>query len=369
LMRKFILLFLVVLIFKVATSQVYSDAQLKTAYIYNFALNIEWPNEKELKSFKIGILGNDTALYNNLSLLSTTKSVRGLPITVVKYTELQEILNDNPQLIYLTYDKSQDIKLIFYEIIQHSILLVTDQATQTIYVMLNFKVSPVTKKITFEMNKQNIEDQKFKILPNLLLMGGSELEKTTLYKMKEEELNKEKQIVKEQQEKLIRQQKIIDSQLSSINKQEIIIKKNKKSVDSLLLEINKQQEKLNYQNQNLEKLQVAIRQQQLALATKVNELRIQQDSAERQKILILSQREQIKEKLNQLDRLNTEIAEKEKSLKEQEKRVQGLQSRLKVQQIFMILMGLIIALVLFIIIYIFRSYRQKKALNEKLVQK
>jgi len=75
------------------------------------------------------------------------------------------------------------------------------------------------------MNKQNIEDQKFKILPNLLLMGGSELEKTTLYKMKEEELNKEKQIVKEQQEKLIRQQKIIDSQLSSINKQEIIIKK------------------------------------------------------------------------------------------------------------------------------------------------
>lgn len=368
-MRKVLLVLTFVLLSQIAKNQVYSDAQLKTAYIYNFALNIEWPNEKELKSFKIGILGTDSALYNNLSLLATTKTLRGIQIVVVKYTEMQEILNDKPQLVYLTYDKSQDIKQIFYEIIQQPILLVTDQATQNIYVMLNFKVSPVTKKITFEMNKKNIEDQKLKILPNLLLLGGTELDQKQLYKLKEDELAKEKEIVKEQQEKLRKQQVIIDSQLTSINKQETIIKRNKKSVDSLMIEIRKQQERLSIQNQNLEKLQVAIRQQQLALANKVNELRIQQDSAERQKILILSQREQIREKLSQLDKLNNEISEKEKSLNEQESRLRGLQDKLKIQQIFMMLMGLIIALVVFIIIIIFRNYRQKKALNDKLVQK
>ena len=368
-MKKYLLLTLLVLITKIAQNQVYSDAQLKTAYIYNFALNIEWPNEKELKTFKIGILGTDSALFNNISLLATSKTVRGIKITVVKYNEIQDIINDKPQLIYLTYEKSQDIKQTFYEIIQQPILLVTDQATQNIYVMLNFKVSPVTKKITFEMNKKNIEDQKLKILPNLLLLGGTELDQKQLYKLKEEELAKEKEIVKEQQEKLVKQQKIIDSQLLSISKQEIIIKRNKKSVDSLMIEIKKQQERLNIQNQNLEKLQVAIRQQQLALANKVNELRVQQDSAERQKSLILSQREQIREKLSQLDKLNNEISEKEKSLIEQESRLKGLQDKLKIQQIFMALMGLIIALVVFIIIIIFRNYRQKKALNEKLVQK
>ena len=117
-MKKFLLLIFVVLLNQIAKNQVYSDAQLKTAYIYNFAQNIEWPNEKELKTFKIGILGTDSALYNNLSLLATTKTLRGLQIVVVKFTEMQEVLNEKPQLVYLTYEKSQDIKQIFYEIIQ-----------------------------------------------------------------------------------------------------------------------------------------------------------------------------------------------------------------------------------------------------------
>lgn len=356
------------LIFK-SYSQIYTDAQIKTAFIYNFALNIEWANEQSLKKFTIAVYGNDSAIVKQLTNLGNSKTIKNLPVEIYNSNDIQSILQHNPQLIYLPADYKDQIKSVYYEILSMPILLVSDDASQTLYVMLNFKTEVVTKKITFELNTKNVEDQHLKILPHLLMLGGSELDQKMLYKLKEDELAKEKEIVKQQQEQLLKQQQVIDSQLLSIKKQEDLIKINKKSVDSLMKQIKVQQDRLFSQNQYLEKLQLAVKQQQNVLSRKVQEMRIQQDSIERQKTLIVSQREQIREKLSKLDNLNTEITNRQKQLDSQKQQMNQLQGKLKIQEIFMILMLLIIALVVFIVIVIFRNYKQKKDLNDKLVQK
>lgn len=347
----------------------YTDAQLKTAFIYNFALNITWPNENELDTFTIAVPEIDSALVNNFKILAKTKKIKNLPIKVITFKDYRQILKKNVQIIYLNAELSQDIKMIYYDILQSPILLVTDNAIQNIYVMINFKISTITKKLTFEVNLKNIEDQKLKTSSSLVLLGGSELDQKQLLKEKEQELQKEKELVKKQQELLEKQNRKIDSQLIAIRKQEEIIRKNQLTFDSLMRQIKKQQEYLAQQNAQLEKLQYNIKVQENLLNQKNLELKQQQDSVEKQRALLLSQKELIREKMAHLEVLNNEIAKKEKALQEQKLMIEGLEDTLQMQKIFMGLMGVIILLVIFIIVIIYKNFKEKKRFSEELMQK
>ncbi len=366
-MRKFLLIFslLTPLILK---AQTYTDAQIKSAYIYNFMVNIEWPNESELSEFKICVYGNDTSVVPHLKTLSKTKEIRGLPIKIYSSNNFQEILNQNPQTIFVTKDVTPNMKSIYYKVVTSPILLVSDNASQLLYIMINFKISS-DNKLTFELNSENIENQGLKTLPKLLVLGGTELDVRKLYKLKEQELKAEKQKVKEQEQRLLRQQSLIDSQLVEIDRQNNIIDKRKRAIDSLRMQIVNQQEVLNKQNKNLELLHFDIAKKQNLLNKKMLQLQSQQDSIEKQKSLIEAQKSQISEKLDKLDDLNIEIAQREEEIEKQKSELTNLHSTVENQRLYMWLMGIILLLVIFIIIYIFFNFKQKKRLNKKLIQK
>lgn len=366
-MKKFIIFILIFSPFVIKAQQ-YSDAQIKAAYIYNFMSNIEWTNEKELKVFKIGVYGADTTILPFLKELSKTKDLRGLPIKIIYSTDIDDIIKENIQLIYISEDKRDETKAIYYEIVAKPILLVSDNSVQTLYVMLNFKYS-VDKKISFEINKKNVEGQNFIILPKLLVHGSTELDLKQLYKLKEEELSKEREIVLLQEQKLKEQQSLINQQLKSIEEQNLLIGRRKKSIDSLVIQMEKQNIVLKAQSENLAKLNEEIIFQQQILRQKVAILDAQTDSIEIQKQRIEKQKTLMNENLTKLEEMNSEIAERGLAIENQKKELSNLHGTVENQKKYMGFMAVIIILVLGFIIYVYKSYRQKKRFSDELYVK
>lgn len=360
----FILLFIPLIL----NSQNYSDDQIKAAYIYNFLVNIEWPDEDNLDEFKICVLGTDTTIVPFLKSLASSKKIRNIDISIYTTESLSDILTLSPQVVYVPESDVGNLKKIYYEILTNPILLITDNSTQLLYVMLNFKVS-ADNKIEFDLNTQNIENQGLKILPKLLVLGGTELQVRELYQLKEQELQNEREIIRLMEERLLKQQLLIDSQLVEIQKQNELIEIRKKSIDSLRNQIVKQKAILDNQSENLEELQFNIKQQQNLLSQKIIELNAQQDSIQKQKDLISTQQIEIEEKLTKLNQLNSDIALRETEIENQKNELNNLQGTVENQRLYLLFMAVILALVVFIIIYIYRNFREKKKLNDKLVQK
>ncbi|MBN2891551.1 MAG: DUF4154 domain-containing protein [Bacteroidales bacterium] len=366
-MRK-ILIFISLIAPFFAFSQKYSDSQIKAAYIYNFVVNMEWPEENSLDEFKIAVLGNDTSVVPYLRLLESDKKVRNLPIKIIANSDIDFILSQNPQAIFVTKDMNTGLKSLYYSIITKPILLISDDAERILYVMLNF-IYTDENKISFELNKKNIQDQGLDILPKLLVLGGTELDVRELYKLKEEELENEKEIVKTQELKLEEQSKQIEAQLLSIQQQNILIETRKKSIDSLKFEVDKQKNVLATQGQNLLELREEITLQQNVLKQKLLVLEQQKDSIEAQQWEISNQKAMMDENTKRLESLNDEISMREKDIEKQKAELSNLQGTVESQKKFMGLMGLVILLVLVIVIIIYRNFKQKKRLSEELSDK
>ncbi len=365
-MKHYSIFILFIIITQNLFSQNYSEQQIKTAFVYQFCNNIEW-TDQDFEEFTIAFLGKDSLYIENLKILAETKKIKNTPIKVISSTNYNSLLLAQPQVLIVEKDYNENLKSIYYDILLKQILLITDQAGKQIYIMLNF----VKKegKITFELNRKNIEDQNLKILPKLLLLGGTELDVKELYKQKEKELAEERQIVQEQQEQLKVLQEKIAEQMIDIQKQSEIIEQKKKSVDSLLTQIKTQKKVLETQKQMLAQLQNSVKAQQKKLQEKTMLLMKQQDSIKVQKNRIAEQQKQINEKLTKLDELNSEINEREAAIEEQKKTMLKLQSVVSLQRKSMFLLIIFILLLGFIVYYVFKNYRQKKELNQKLVQK
>ena len=363
---KHICLFLLLLP-SFAYAQNFNKAQIKTAFIIKFINNVEWPNIEDFDEFKIAIYGQDTSIRNSLVLLAQSKNIKNLPIKIFYSDNFSSISLCNPQVIYIAPNKNYQIKEIYYATLTMPILLISDNAQKKIYTMLNFKYN--NNNISFELNKINITNQNLKILPKLLFLGGNELSYKNLYDFKQKELLKEKEVVKNQQDKLKIQNKILDNQIDSINILNSQIEQKKKDIDSLAYSVALQQKYLQEKNTLLNNLKINIEAQKIILNKKTKQLHAKKDSILSQKNIILTQKKHINQKLSKLNSLNSDYLKRETDIKNQKKQLISLQNTISLQKLVMILLVVTLILIILFIIFSIKSFNKNKALNKKLVIK
>lgn len=349
-------------------SQQYNYSQIKSAFIYNFANNIQWPNINQLSNFKIAIFGQDSSMQKYLTLLAKTKKVNNLNIEIIYSSNFNKIYQQNPQIIYVVEENNFLLKNIYYSVLTQPILIVSDNSQQKIYSMLNFQYIE-NNKISFEVNKTNILNQNLIILPKLIVLGGTELDLKTMYNLKEEELFKEKKIVEQQQIELFNQNQLLSIQKDSIKQQNLLIEKKKKSIDSLAFQANINFKSLTEKNLMLLKLKEDINLQKQILNQKSELLQQQQDSIFNQKNIIAFQRKQINQKLSKLNLLNKQISKREKNIQLQKNQLISLQNKISMQKLFIIFFSITLFLSFLFTIFFIRNFNQKKNLNNKLLIK
>lgn len=136
-----------------------TNAKLKAVFIYNFIRYIEWPKEKQKGYFTIGVLGESNLLIE-LNNMAKTKKIGTQPILIKTISSINEI--STCHLLFITKKKSEEFELNYNKIATSNTLIVAEKEGMINKgVGINFVIR--NNKQKFELNKQNIENQKLKV--------------------------------------------------------------------------------------------------------------------------------------------------------------------------------------------------------------
>ncbi|MBI2416638.1 MAG: DUF4154 domain-containing protein [Ignavibacteriales bacterium] len=331
--------------------QQFQREEVISSYIYNFALNIEWRNEDRIKEFHFCIIGGNKKIIEELNKICSIKRIRNKPIKLTINDRLTNI--DDAQLIFVTKDKEELLEECFDKIEGKNILLISDNYYTKKIVMINFYVTN-DQRLKFEINKANIINQGLTILPDMVLMGGSEIDVAALYRESQislRTLQKQLDVLQQREQQLaikiesstleiIRQEKLINSQSASIDSQKVQLNEQKHELHNLLLAIELKQDTLKQQT-NI----IAEREKEL------NEQKVEIDKREK---VLTAQKVKI-------DNQNIEIEKQAKSLKKQDVTISTQQNFL-----YLLLAIAFLGIGLFFAIYI--GYKNKRRINARLTE-
>jgi signal transduction histidine kinase/CheY-like chemotaxis protein len=163
-----------------AWAQGLNKEKITASYLYNFAKNIEWPNQATMTSFDIAVYGTSSpALMHELAVLRDRVKLRDLPITVNQVNRVDSLANYH--LVYVEQVNAKILADIYDELEGKPVLLVTDSYNNKQLVMINL-ITTENDRLKFEVNKSNIINHGLTPLPELILNGGTEIDVAKLYR-------------------------------------------------------------------------------------------------------------------------------------------------------------------------------------------
>ncbi len=163
-----------------ALAQGLNKQKVTVSYLYNFAKNIEWPNQPTMTSFDIGVYGaNDPVLITELNVLRDNIKLRNLPIRVNQVSHVDELAKYH--LVYVANAGLKNIGEVSNVLEGKPVLLVTEEYKNKQLVMINL-LATENGRIIFEVNKSNIINHGLTPLPELILNGGTEIDVAKLYR-------------------------------------------------------------------------------------------------------------------------------------------------------------------------------------------
>jgi PAS domain S-box-containing protein len=332
-----------------------TDAEVKTALIYNFFRYIDNPDFDNRDTLFLGIYGDDQTLIKSLSKLEHQR-LKDKRIQIVRLERNTSLSKINALFIFNEYNF--ELTRLYKQIQGQPILLITDRADEKTQVFINF-VHLENNKVQFEINSKNLTESGFSISPKLLLLGGTELDIRELYKETEKSLQSEQERAKQirielsekelQVSRLSKQLKQLYTRLDSLNS--III--------SQINNIQLQQTNLDSLSEQLTILAFEANVRKLALDSINNTVQNKNQQIAGLDIELRQKQTEIKSDNQSLNLLKEQIIKKERTLLEQSNKIQLQNTTLLVFLAFFIVL-------IMLIIVIYYNYKSKQKRNLEL---
>jgi len=320
-----------------------------SAYIYNFANNILWQNEENIKQFHILIIGQDNDIIKEMNNMSIKKKLRNKPIFVSSSPTYTDI--ENVQIIFVTKGNEEELFKIFNLIEGKNILLISDSYLDRQVIMINFFDSD-KGTLLFEINKPNIINHNLSIMPNMVILGGTILDVKMLYNEGQANLlNLQKNI------------KRLDSNL--IQLENIILLKTKKINDNEN-KFNLQNVKIKEQQMMLDTLSLLYKQHQNILQTKIQKIKEQQKIFDKLSQNIREQTIELKKGKEILQYQKKDINEQKNEILSQSKILDKQGLTIHRQRNLLYLLILLIVFIFILLLTILKGYINKQKLNKEL---
>jgi len=285
-------LFLVTIVTLTSNPAIALDKQkITVSYLYNFAKNIEWPNQEAMTSFDIGVYGSyNPALLDELNVLKQRVKLRNLPITVTQVNRVDSL--GKYHLVYVEQASAKIINDIYDALEGKPVLLVTHAYNNKQLVMINL-IPTNDDRLKFEVNKSNIINHGLTPLPELILNGGTEIDVAKLYR--------------EGQASLVALQKQLQGREKTLNELTLSIQKQEATNEQL-------EEQMASLNQNIQKSDTLIAQQKLQLQDQ--QTQIEANKLERENLLqeVTRRTKELDEQQQHLNTIVNEIDVREKRL-------------------------------------------------------
>ncbi len=335
---------------------------IKSGLILKFAQHVEWKQEENIDTFRIGVYGEEPELMANLLLLESV-GIKDKSLIIRQFRQLDDI--SGVHLLYFTRDKNSEIQRIDNHLFGTQTLMVSDRARNQKLIMINF-LPLVDGKVDFELNKTNITNARLTVTPALLLLGGTDVDVAGLYKQSQRTLKRFKTQIDELSESYNSKSKQIESLNEEINTRNEEIEKQSKEIEI--------QKKLNDEQMRkfiLQQEQMDARAEELAIV--LEEVEIKQQTLDSKIELIRNQEQEINSQRTEIENRNSILTEQEDEIQIQEKKIEEQVSQLSKfanrvarQRIFLYIVIAVCFLIGGLVFFIYRSYKVKRDANHEI---
>ena len=293
----------------------------------------------EQEEFSITLLDNDSNLFFDLEeLAKTRKEVQGKPIRIRVCTSIEKL--EPAQVIFLNRVDGFRIEEVITKISGTNTLLISEGYPFRSS-MINFVV--IDGEPQFEANEELMIQEGLYVNELFLAQAIKTREDwESLYEVTEDELELEKSIT-EQQYLLIEQQQ------DQIRDQELLIGDNRRTLEKLRSEIEVREAEIVQKTTVLEIQEGEIKSQNLTIDAQVRE--------------VMQQREILTEQEQSIRSKEEAISLKEEEIRRQDEKIVLQAEAIKTQKIIILAAVLALILVIGLVYFIWRNYRNKKRAN------
>lgn len=331
-----------------------SRAEIISAYIYSFAKQTTWPNEKEFQKFTIYLITDNDELIETFRDISKSKRINKMPISLITEKRPNEKIL-GAQLIFIDESKSEFFLKTFYLIEKKPIMLISENYKNKRLVMLNI-YDGENNKLLFEINKANIYKQGLKTDDLILLYGGTEIDVAKLYLESQQTLIEMDKKLAKTQELLNSLDTLIHKKNEEVANQKEFIKNQNQKIGDYLTEKEKlvaELQGLKSSMQTQKKILDNQRKTMASLNIKLN----------RSKLSLEGQNKEIEVRIEILDKLKSEIVEMNKAIEMKDKALITSEETISRQKETVYLFGAIVFLVIILVIGMFIANRSNKKKN------
>ncbi|WP_070969616.1 YfiR family protein [Vibrio sonorensis] len=161
------------------SSAAYSKSSILSAYIYRLAENIQWPSASGEPHYTIHVIDDNSKIYDTLKQLSSKSRLHGKPFKVSRSHSGQ--LPSSVDLVFISEQKVALYPSVLAKTVGKNVLIVSYGATNQRTLMINIFQNK-DNKLGFEINKSNVLNRNLGINPDIILLGGTEIDVAQLYK-------------------------------------------------------------------------------------------------------------------------------------------------------------------------------------------
>ncbi len=316
------------------------------AYIYNFAKNIQWHEENKITEFYFLLFGEDKNLLEELRKLSNSKSLKGKPIRISSTKNVDAI--NNFHLVFMT--KSEEAKLadVFDRIEGENTLLVSDDFADKRLIMINLFQNK-QGNLLFEINKANVLNQRLKVLPDMILLGGTEIDVAELYREGQQNLRQLQKQIQQLENSLSNLEKDIELKSKEIEQQKINLELQSDEISKQENILDEQSEKIRVYETEIKKQLTELEKQHTLFAAKAKQLDEQKKELIDGSIILQKQKMM--------------IDEQDKAILEQTGQIEKQQLELKKQESFLYFLIIILLLAVVLAFIFYKWYQNKNRMN------
>lgn len=285
-MKIFVYIITIFLIVNNLFSNEIKEEQVKVAYVYNFLKNISWQNEQKIDKYRLMIVSKNDTLNNMFLMLASRKQLKDKNLEVLIYDETKKY--KNIQAIYIDESFIEIYEKLFFEYDKENTLFISDEYEDKKQVMINLLKNDT--KINFEINKANILNRSLEISPNLILLGGTEIDVANLYKTSQYALKEQKDTINSLNQKIETKNLELTSKIKAIEEQKNIIANQTKNIKDYENKLNIQTKSLEEQKRQLNEIYKNIESQKEKLSNAILEVKDKENVV--QELISLQQEKQ-----------------------------------------------------------------------------
>jgi len=344
------------------------SSKVKAAFVYNFIKYTEWPNEKSTVNFTLGYYGDDQEYYKEIQKMQGIK-VKLYRLNIIKITSLEQL--NKLQVVVIDKTRSKKIANIAKQLDEQATLIISDNAKDKKYSMLNFVKT--NGKQGFELNRYRMLNAGLKVSPDILVLGGTELDIASVLKEMDakittslDEIKKQSNILEQLKENVTSKEKQLRLQQTKFVLQQDRLALQKKSLTSQNEQLEKQDSELKQNKYDFQSLQNNYSQITKELDVSRTQLTSNIESLD-------SLKHDIQQKELSIDSLGIQINKRKKLLNNLEKQ-QAIQKQelskqssvIQTQNIFLIVIILVSFTILIVLIVIYKSRKALHKVNQAL---